>query len=229
VHNSVEGAVSRYGELLYASEENHRLRAQVESLTSQNNQLREFASQNQRLRALLGMTESKNISGPVAHIVGYGPSVWSNVITVNKGSRDGVKQGYPVISGSGIVGQVASVAARSSQILLITDPTSGVDALIQDTRAHGVIEGRGREKVMLRYIDMREPVAVGDMIVTSGFDGVYPVGFPIGRVVDLKGKSKDMFQEVEVAPVVDFAKMEEVLIVVPAEPGRSTPEPEGGE
>jgi rod shape-determining protein MreC len=113
------------------------------------------------------------------------------------------------------VGQVIAVQADAARVLLVSDPTSGVDVLLQDSRARGVLEGAGDNVCELKFIPKDAQVKAGETIITSGMDGVFPKGIIVGRVMQTGQTPGGLFQAIEVRPAVDFAKLEEVLIVTP--------------
>jgi rod shape-determining protein MreC len=134
-------------------------------------------------------------------------------IVVDKGSTQGVEVGMAVVSGSGLVGQVTSVGRRSARVLLITDPLSGVDALIQGNRARGIIEGNGKGSCAWKFVLREEDVKIGDRVTSSGLDGVYPRGLLIGIVTEISSRPDSMFHDVVVRPSIDMEKIESVYIV----------------
>jgi len=122
----------------------------------------------------------------------------------------------PVIKGNALVGQVVVVSPNTSRVLLIIDHSSGVDSLIQSSRVRGVVEGLGRDVCELRYVPREEEVAIGDRIITSGVDGVYPKGLMVGLVSDVDKGAGSLFWSVKVKPAVNFSRLETVLIITSA-------------
>jgi rod shape-determining protein MreC len=209
---AVEGLWSNYINLISVAEENKSLQRRLTVLESDNSRLREIEHEVSRLRMLLGAAESSNLTGVAADVVGYDPSNWIKAITVNKGSADGVRQGMAAIQGNYLVGKVIAVGRRTSQVLLLLDPTCGVDALIQSTRVRGIIEGNG-SSALLQYVSPNETVNIGDRIVTSGIDGVFPKGLVVGVVSNVRANQGRQFQRIEVHPSVKFRSLESVLLV----------------
>ena len=135
-------------------------------------------------------------------------------ITINKGTDHGLKPGQAVLTVSGAVGYIFKPASKSSHVMLITDRYSVVDALIQKTRAHGLIEGsKTNESCVLQYVERTEDIKNGDLIVTGGLDNIFPKGFPLGVITSIERKTKSTSLHIEVKPVVDANKIEEVFIV----------------
>ena len=131
---------------------------------------------------------------------------------VCKGSNDGVRKGLPVGIPEGIAGQVIDVSAAYAKVMLITDRNSAVDALVQRTRARGIIKGESTSSCVFQYALRKDEVNIGDKIVASGLDGVFPRGMPIGEVSEVVKRAAGIFQEVSVTPYVDFEKIEEMLV-----------------
>lgn len=212
-HNSVGGIWNGYINLLDVKDENERLRDRLNQLELANSQLLEFKDENRRLKGLLGITEDDGIRGIAARVIGYDPSNWVQAIIVDRGSKDGVKPGMAVLENDGVVGQVVSTSYGSSRVLLITDHGSGVDAIVQSNRARGVVEGSGSGLCKLLYVLVGEQVSVGDRVITSAMDGIYPKGLLVGVVSEIKSRSEGLFQAIEIKPSVLFSKLEDVLIV----------------
>jgi len=203
-----------YFSLVSVAVENDNLRQALARAVQENKKQRETAIANQRLRSLLNFT--KTISGKqiAAEVIGLDPSFWFKSATINKGSADGICKGMPVVIPEGIVGQIAEVSGSCARVLLAIDRNSAVDALVQRSRARGIIKGNSSEQYRFKYVLRKNDVRIGDTIVSSGMDGVFPKGIRIGQVADIVKRSSGLFQEVTVIPYVDFEKLEEVLIIL---------------
>lgn len=209
---------SRYIFLVRTARENESLRAAIVELEREVGAAREFAGENARLRGLLQVAADHRAEGIAASVIGGDPSGWSKGVIINRGSSSGVREGMAVIHAGGVVGQVIAVQADAARVLLVSDPTSGVDVLLQDSRARGVLEGAGDNICELKFIPKDAQVKAGETIITSGMDGVFPKGIVVGRVMQTGQTPGSLFQAIEVRPAVDFAKLEEVLIVTPHAP-----------
>ena len=209
---SVEQIWNHYIYLTNVASENEVLRRRLAVLESDNSRLREVEHQVQRLSQLLGGAEEAKLTGVVADVVGYDPSNWIKAITVNRGTADGVRQGMAVIQGNYLVGKVIAVGRRTAQVLLLLDPTCGVDAMIQSSRVRGVVEGNG-SSALLQYVSPNDSVNVGDRVVSSGIDGVFPKGLVIGVVSNVRANQGRQFQRIELHPSVRFKSLETVLLV----------------
>src|SRR5262249_46152908 len=139
--------------------------------------------ENTRLRDLLAFRE--RLAGDVitAAVIGRDATGLARTITIDRGERDGVAKGAAVLAPAGIVGQVLLVGSRAARVLLISDHNSGVDAVVQRTRARGIVEGTVNEGCGIKFVKRTEDLQRGDVVVTSGVDGIFPRGLPIGRIV----------------------------------------------
>jgi rod shape-determining protein MreC len=208
------GVWKNYFSIVATAEENVGLKEALKQEIGRNSQWREIELSNIRLRKLLEfktMIASRSIP---AEVVGKDPSSWYKAIIINKGSADGVQKGLPVVVPEGIAGQVTDVSSRYSKVMLIIDRNSAVDALVQETRARGLIKGESTGQCLFKYVLRKETVNVGDKIVASGLDGVFPKGLQIGDVTGVVRRASGIFQEVTVTPYVDFEKLEEVLVIL---------------
>ena len=159
------------------------------------------------------MKQQQELTGTVATVIGYDPSSWQRAIIVDKGSNDGAAPGMAVVSGSGLVGQITSVGRRSARVLLISDPLSGVDALIQGNRARGIVEGDGNGGCVWKFVLREEEVKIGDRVISSGLDGVFPRGLLIGIVTGVSSRPDSMFHDITLQPSVVMDKVESVIVV----------------
>jgi len=202
-----------YVSLVGVKQENDELKNRLVTLEAENSRLLEFESENVRLRKLMSLSTDLEIHGVVANVIGYDPSTWVKSISIDKGTEDGVVKGQSVIEGKGVVGQIINSSRHSAKILLLNDHASAVDAIIQRTRARGVIEGSGVSLARMNYVLEREDVRIGDRVITSGFDQVFPKGLFIGVVSDVDPPSRRLFRRIEVEPAVDFLKLENVFVI----------------
>jgi rod shape-determining protein MreC len=155
-----------------------------------------------------------------AEVIGRDPSNLLHYITIDRGTGDGLAIGMPVVTERGLVGTLTAVYPHSARVMLLTDPASSVNALIQSSRATGIVQGQGRGSLALRYVEQAEQVQVGDIVLTSGLGGNFPKRLVIGQVRAVKRNDVDMFQEIVVQSAVDFDRLESVLVLqgfVPSE------------
>ncbi|MEA2625733.1 MAG: rod shape-determining protein MreC [Candidatus Binatota bacterium] len=204
---------AEYVKLVDVNAENQRLRDAVQRLTVERHRMRELELETERLERLLDFRKKLPSNAVTARVIGRDASEWFQTFTLDRGESDGIKPGMAVVHAAGVVGRVAQVSPNAARVLLIADHNSGVDALVQRTRARGIVEGTLAGHCSMKYIRHDEGIQPGDVIVTSGLDGLFPKGLLIGRVVDVTRKDYGLFQVAEVVPAVDFTKLEEVLVV----------------
>jgi rod shape-determining protein MreC len=202
-----------YVYLVNVERENQRLREEIKWLRQENHRYLEAYLQYQRLQRLLNFREQTPLDVIAAEVIGRNSNSWTEIIYINRGTRDKVAKGLPVVTHDGLVGQVVHAAPTLSQVMLLTDFRSGVDALVQRTRAGGVVAGRGRNVAELKFLPVGADLQTGDRLVSSGMGGVFPKGLIIGEVKDIHRNGRPM-QQVEIQPSVDFSHLEEVLVLV---------------
>jgi rod shape-determining protein MreC len=209
---AVRGVWTNYIELHGAREENRQLQDTIRRLSLQQKQMEEMRQENNRLRQLLSVTELSPMATIGARVVARTPDYLSNVLYINRGQRDGIQVNAPVMSGVGIVGRVVLVSNKDSQVQLITNPDASVGVMLDRTRLPGVLRGSGNSLLELNYISNTEQVELGDWVVTSGLDGVYPKGLPVGKVVESR-KGNSVFLIIKVEASTDLIHLEEVSVM----------------
>jgi rod shape-determining protein MreC len=210
----VKDVWAHYFFLVETAKENDNYKKALSHAVERNNLYKELELSNIRFRSLLDFQKIITDNVVAAEVIGKDPSPWFKTIMINKGKDDGVKKGAAVVIPEGIVGQVAEVSARNSKVLLIIDHNSAVDALVQRSRARGIIKGGFADRCVFKYVLRKKGIAVGDTVVSSGLDGVFLKGLPVGQVSGVVKPNSGIFQEVTVTPCVDFEKLEEVLVVL---------------
>jgi rod shape-determining protein MreC len=200
--------------LVLTAHENQRLRAELGRSVERNEQMKEIELSNQRLRKLLDFRKAIPHRVLAAEVIGKDPSPWFRSIMIDKGEKDGLKRGLPVVVPEGVAGQVTDVSAGYAKVMLIIDRTSAVDALVQRTRSRGIVQGDFSDLCLFKYVLRKSDIQVGDTVISSGLDGVFPKGQRIGRVSEVVQRSAGVFQDVVVTPFVDFEKLEYVLVVL---------------
>jgi rod shape-determining protein MreC len=200
--------------LVHAAKENDSLKKAVDKAFEENIRYEEIKLSNSRLRSLLNFEKTMTDHVLSAEVIGKDPSPWFKTILIDKGKKDGVARGMAVVVPKGIAGQITEVSSHYSKVLLIIDPISAVDALVQRDRARGIIKGDAAGKCLFKYVLRKHDIALGDIVVSSGLDGVFPKGLAVGQVTGVFKPKAGIFQEVTVTPYVDFEKLEEVLVVL---------------
>jgi rod shape-determining protein MreC len=202
-----------YVYLVHVQRDNQRLREEIKWLRQESHRYLEAYLQYQRLQQLLNFREQTPLDVVAAEVIGRNSNSWTEIIYINRGTHDKVAKGFPVVTHDGLVGQVIHAAPALSQVMLLTDFRSGVDALVQRTRASGVVTGRGRDLAALKFLPVGADIQPGDRLISSGMGGVYPKGLIIGAVKDIPANGRQT-QQVEIQPNVDFSHLEEVLVLI---------------
>jgi rod shape-determining protein MreC len=192
--------------------ENRQLKQQIEQMRLEQVRLNEDAGQAHRLQQLLGFREQFVAKTVPAQVIGSGGSDLSRIIYIDKGGNDGIRRDFAVITANGIVGKVLEVFPSVSQVLLINDQTSGVGAMLEKSRLQGVLKGTPDGEVVLQRVMSDEKVAVGDTVLSSGGDRIFPKGLPVGTVSKVS-PGHEMFLNIQVKPAADLSRLEEVLVV----------------
>lgn len=211
---SVGDVWNNYVDLIEVRRENIELRRSVKRLNERIVANHEAVVENQRLKALLELKGSVAIPSIAVSVIGEDSSAWFKTLVVDRGSNDGLAEGMPVVAAGGVVGRVIKVAPQSSRVLLLTDHASAIAAIVQRSRARGVVRGAGGGRCSLEFTVKDEDVKVGDSVISSGIGGVFPKGLPIGEVTMVKKGEYGVFQTIEVRPTVNIGKLEEMLVLV---------------
>ncbi|OGP85751.1 MAG: rod shape-determining protein MreC [Deltaproteobacteria bacterium RBG_16_58_17] len=201
----------RYLFLVGLDDENRRLRKRNAGLTEQLNRYREGSLEAMRLQKLLDLREGFPQRAVAARVIDRNRSSLFKTLLINKGTADGLRVGLAVLSDQGVVGRIIETSWHASRVLLLIDGNSNIDGLIQRSRAQGILQGAGSAGCSLKYISRAEEVLAGDVVISSGLSGVLPKGLLLGVVTGASRKEGGLFQKIDVAPAVDFEKLEEVL------------------
>jgi rod shape-determining protein MreC len=230
----VQGVVANVQDILTVHQQNQLLRSEVEQLRVQNVQANEYAAENIRLRELLGYTQSaRQFDLVMARVIGREPTTWTRMIVIDRGTQHGVRKNMAVITARGLVGTVTDAGPISSKVQLILDPRSAAGALVQRSRVAGVVKGTPDDAMHPRMVNVpkSQDMAVGDIIVTSGFGGIYPKGIMVGTVSAVKNDSGGLLHYAVIEPATDFQRLEDVAVIVasreappePLKPPQQTP------
>ena len=203
----------RYIFLTRVQQENQELKRLVSELRQENNRFREAILAEVRLQKLYPLQAGHSSNARIAQVFARDPSSWFKTVLVDKGKSDGVAKDMAVVAADGVVGRVVEVSKNTAKVLLITDPNSAVDIIVQRSRSQGIMEGKVEEACILKYVKKSDDVQVGDTVITSGLGGIFPKGLVAGTVTRVERKRPGIFQYIEVTPTVDFSRLEEVLIL----------------
>lgn len=208
----VKGIYEEYLALRKTREANAHLRQEIARLQTQLTEYHEAYLENQRLRRLLDFKNAVKAEAIPAQVVVHDPSGWFQTLIVDKGAMDGVGADMPVVNDEGVVGRVMDVSEHYARVVLITDPASAIDGMIERNRMRGVLAGKDASSCLLKYVRGNFDVQIGDLIITSGKDGIFPKGLRLGRVKGVRKDPVALFQIIEVEPAVRLGALEEVLI-----------------
>ncbi len=191
------------------------LRRELGQLQVQNAELQGRAAEADRLAALLHFRQAHSGAPMIAaQVIGASPDSTSHILFLDRGSRDGVKIDMGVITPDGVVGKILAVFPSTSHVLLLSDKDSGVGALLASTRTQGPVRGLGEPLLDMEYVSKDEKVAVGDTLLTSGEDRIFPKDLPVGTVVQTQPDPKTPFMVIRVRPAAHLDRLEEVLILL---------------
>jgi rod shape-determining protein MreC len=214
VINGVAHGWGGYIGLRTAQKQNDAMRAELEQLKVRNAELEGRALEADRLAALLNFHNAHSEAPMLAaHVISASPDSGSMVISIDRGSRDGIRRDMGVITPDGVVGKILAVYPDISQVLLMSDRESGVGALLADTRTQGPVKGTGEPLLTLDYISNDEKVTPGEDVLTSGQDRIFPKDLPVGKVVDYVADPKTPFMRIRVKPAAHLDRLEEVLVL----------------
>jgi rod shape-determining protein MreC len=201
-----------YRHLWHAQQENQELHVQLVAAQVQVQRLAEQAGETERLRNLLQFKNQLAFQTVAAEVIASSPGENSNAIFIDKGWDAGLASDLAVITPEGVVGKILAIYPHSAQVLLLTDPSSGVGVTLSQTRVQGILKGDGGNLCDVHYVMNEEPVGRGEAVVTSGLDQIYPKGLPVGTVA--KVGDGNIYKNIVLKPAVDLNRLEMVLVVL---------------
>lgn len=212
--SSLGDILSTVGRVAELKAENDRLHSEVEALRTASVRVQELEHLNADLRAQLGYQQAHPEQRLLqANVIAREPDDLIHSLTIDRGAGDGLVEGMTVVTPAGLVGRLLTVGPYSSKVLLITDSKSSVSGVVATTRAQGMVYGRRHRQLTMRYIDQMEKIEVEQWVVTSSLGGGFPPGIPIGKVVSVRQRDVEPFQEATIEPGVDFARLETVMVI----------------
>lgn len=209
----IQGVQENYLTLTGYKAENEKLKQRITQLELERNRFLEAEATNSRLQQLLDFRSQLPSVTVTATIIANSASNWFQSCVIDKGSAHGVRAGMSVVTPLGVIGRIVEVTAQSAKVLLLTDPNSGIDVIVQRTRARGIVSGSLENSTILKYVKRSEDVQIGDRLISSGLDGIFPKGLMVGTVTKVRKETLGLFQAVEVIPAVTTAQTEVVLVV----------------
>jgi len=203
-----------YVAVVHVGEENEALRARLARLEEENLQLREALVASGRLQRIAKIREEFEVPMLASELVGVDASAWFRSVLVNRGRNHGVRSGMPVISERGLVGLVTSTSKNASKAMLVLDRQSAVDGIVQRSRSRGIVRGTGTDQLDFEFVVRESDVRIGDVVITSGLDGIHPKGIRIGEVTSVSDPGSDLLQTATLVPAVDFGRLELVFVML---------------
>jgi len=217
--DAMKGIWDRYVFLVGLEAENRALKAQNAELANLLIRYREGYEEGRRLKKILQLQEEGAHRSVAAQVIGKDQKGVLKTVLVNKGTVHGVAKGCAVLADRGVVGRVIEASWHVSRVLLITDSNSNVDCFLEGPRTQGILQGDRGGVCLMKYVAKTEEIKPGENVLTAGLSGIFPKGYLLGKVSGADRGVGGMFQRIEVLPAVDFSKLEEVLILVPAKGG----------
>ncbi len=194
-------------------DEYFKLNKQVQALKARIVYLQETVEQDKQYGKISEFRRTQSYVSIVAHVIGRDPSNWNASLIINKGQKDGLRVGMPVVSILGVVGRIFEVGNKTAKVILVSDPSFSVAAIVQRTRESGLLTGSLEGICRLDYLTDKADVKVGDLVITSKLSSVFPEGILIGQVQDVRASENSHTAECFVDPVVDLAQIEEVIVI----------------
>ena len=231
VSSKAGGATSNFFRQIFnfqsIAAENEQLKQRLIAMESELHTARLQAAENERLKGLLDLRQQGTYQTIPASVIARDASVWFNTITIDRGSSSGVKVNMPVVSATGIVGRVITVSPWASQVMLVTDEKAGAGAVVGQLGQSGALGSvRGRPDlglIEMRYVSGLETVSVGDYVMTTGQDGIYPPGLNVGEIVDVKNGTATQPHQILIRPGARLDRLEEVAVLLYQAPQRTAP------
>jgi len=224
VSTSVSGYFEKFVTIRTAQDENAQLKQRIQELEVELQGKQDLTNENDRLKNLLQLKQESKIQILPAKIIGRDPSNWFNDSIINRGTADGVKLYMPIVSNGGLIGRVTAVSLLTSQVTLVTDERSGVGATIGEvgnSNALGVVNGiKDKELLEMRYVPGSVEVKAGDVVYTTGQDGIYPAGLKIGEIVEVRTGSATVPHTIYIQPSAKINSMQEVAVLLYEAPQR---------
>lgn len=210
VKDAVVGTLNKYR---MRDEAFQRIQSELQTLRMKSQRYDELVLQSTRLREILAMKESLRGYVATARVVSRGSDRWANSFIIDRGADAHIEKDMAVITPEGLLGKVGSVYGSYSTVLLIDDPRFSVGVRLQDSRAEAVYSGAGPRRGVLKYVETDTPVVEGARLVTSGLDGLFPPGVPMGFITSVRTHKEAMFHQIEAVPFVDTSRVEEVIVL----------------
>lgn len=211
--SALGGVFNSYVNLVGVKKENERLHDKYEKLYVQNQKLVDTERENERLRKLLGFMQKKPNTMIAAGVIGEDLKNWFRCIIIDKGRKQNVREKMPVVTPKGVVGQVVEADLWHAKVMVLNDANSSIDVNVEGKNTRGLLEGTGQNTVKLKYVIKNDDIEIGDKLITSGKDGIYPKGIPAGIVITVNKNKAGIFADIDVMPYNNFRQLDEVLLI----------------
>ncbi len=221
VQEKATGLFNSYVWLVNVSRENRDLTEEVRRLRAEIVSLREKELENKRLKKVLELKTKLDFPTLIAQIIGQDASGFFRTVLINKGSDDGVLPDMPVTVAEGVVGKISRSSPSMAQVMMITDPSMSVDCRIERTRDRGLLSGSYSYSCLLQYVNKEAQIGEGDLVVTSGLDGIFPRGLIVGMIQSIRSSEHGLFLEAVVTPAAKLSEIEEVVVILGIQGGFS--------
>jgi rod shape-determining protein MreC len=214
VQEGISSYIEHYVANLNASKENKTLKTKISDLQNEVFSYQEAIKESDRLRELINYGDQLERKKIVARVVSWDSADDYKVVRINKGLKNGIKLQSVVTSAEGLVGYVYRLTDHFADVITILDANNRVDGVVERLRSHGIVEGYSRGRCIMKYVNRTEPIILNDTVLTAGLGNVYPKGLKIGYISRIERESYGITQHVEITPLVNFSKLEEVLVLV---------------
>jgi rod shape-determining protein MreC len=205
-------------ELTHAARENDQLKDEIARLNQRQATMVELELENRRLAELLDLREAADLRMVAADVIGADATGMAHTLILSEGSSSGLQPGMGVITTGGVVGKLVLASHNASRVMLLNDHNCAVDAFDQRSRTRGIVSGVADDGVIMRYVERTADIKIGDAVVTSGLDGVFPRGLLIGTVAGIERVGPGLFLNISIKPAADLRNLEQVLVIVQAPP-----------
>jgi rod shape-determining protein MreC len=221
---AIQDFINAPADIARLRQENADLRSENAALQTQVIALQQQVTENELLTALLDFARARpDNTYQAAAVIGRDPSPFLHYVVLNRGSDDGIRRGMPVVAAEGLIGRVAQVTATAARVELITDPAALVSVQLQPSDVDGVLTGSVTGDLGIDLIPQDATLQAGDLVFTSGIGGLYPPNILIGQITNVQQEAQALFQSASVQPVVDFTRLEIVLVITNFQPLDLTP------
>jgi rod shape-determining protein MreC len=206
--SNTQEAISRFWKTFHTQP---ALENRVVELEAEVNRLQEMSKENDRLRKILEFRDTLAGKKIAAQVIGWDPSPWRKTLILDKGTSQGIKKDMAVIVPEGLIGRILEAGPSTSRVILLQDSDSRVSGIAEQSRAQGVVAGNGSAELTMEYLELESSVEVGDVVSTSGLNGLFPKGIRIGKITALSKDSTGLHLQAKIHSFVRFSKLEEVI------------------